>query len=673
MVTTWKSSTAQTRRLKLYDNEWTPSVGQQGAVEFLTRRYNAAIWADPGAGKTSITLTAFAILQEEGFASKMLVVAPLRVCQLVWRQEVAKWNHTRHLKVVLLHGDKKDERLQEDADIYLINYEGLEWLASKFKGRRMPWDVIVSDELTKLKNAQSKRFKAIKPHLKHFRYRWGLTGTPAPNGYLDLFGQFLFLDDGGTLGRFYTHYRNQYFQPGYDGFEWELRRGGKEDIEARIAPITYRLPYTDLPPFIDDPRYIELGKKERDKYKTMASMALVEIEGETVTAANAAAVQGKLRQMANGAVYSSEPAKPGKPREWFHIHDAKLDALEELVEELAGKPLLVAYSFHHDLERILARFGKDTPYLGSGVTEKRATEIQDAWNQNKIPILLCHPDSVGHGLNLQQGDAAHLCWFSADFNLELYDQFKRRIWRQGNKAERIFNHRLIVKGTVDELVYAALEDKDLTQAELLQRMHEMLQNDTRRVSAKAQKTEGEDTMPITRSRLPTQGEVATQEAPAPATGRGWGRPAAEQPAPATEAPQPRGWARPAAGADDQRATIAGKLQNAPEVEEDEGEEEAAPVQVFSQGLRARMTGGVAAQPDEPPVDDMKPVAAAPRRAAAKPAADKVATAEAHGPVALPAANVAVAPPNPEYPAHVNIQICGSPEQVRAALFALLNG
>jgi len=662
---TWQSSTAPTRRLKLSDNEWTPSPGQLGAVDFLATHRNAAVWADPGAGKTSITLTAFADLQQAGMVNKMLVLAPLRVCQLVWRQEVAKWNHTRHLKVVVLHGDKKDAKLLEDGDIFLVNYEGLEWLASKFKGRRLPFDVIVADELTKLKNWKSKRFKAIKPFLNSIPYKWGLTGTPAPNGYLDLFGQFLFLDGGATLGHYYTHYRDQYFQPGWDGFTWDIRNGAEEEIEKRIAPIVYRLPYTDLPEFIDDPRYLQLDAAATKKYKTMQAAALVELEGTTVTAANAAAVHAKLRQMANGAVYSSEPQRPGKPREWLHVHDAKLDALEELVEELNGKPLLVAYSFHHDLERIRARLGKDIPHLGAGVTEKTATELQDKWNRNELPILLCHPDSVGHGLNLQQGNAAHICWFSADFNLELYDQFRRRIWRQGNKSECIFNHRLIVKGTIDELVYAALEDKDVTQARLLQSVFKMLDIPIPAVGAKTVNEEGALNMPITRTRLPTKDEVES----GPTPGKGFGpRPAPE----AEEAPVARGWKRAAVEEEEappQRQRIASKL--APAVEEDEGEEEApAPVRVFSKSLQAQMAGEAVADDEEEDAPAPAPVKAT-RTRTPKPEVQKAEAAELPWKEEAPVVNTVGLVRGNADGARVHISFDGSPRDVRAAMLQLL--
>jgi hypothetical protein len=411
---------------------------------------------------------------------------------------------------------------------------------------------------------------------------------------------------------------------------------------------------------------VALDAAAAKKYKTMQAAALVELEGTTVTAANAAAVHAKLRQMANGAVYSSEPQRPGKPREWLHVHDAKLDALEELVEELNGKPLLVAYSFHHDLERIRARLGKDIPHLGAGVTEKTATELQDKWNRNELPILLCHPDSVGHGLNLQQGNAAHICWFSADFNLELYDQFRRRIWRQGNKSECIFNHRLIVKGTIDELVYAALEDKDVTQARLLQSVFKMLDIPIPAVGAKTVNEEGALNMPITRTRLPTKDEVES----GPTPGKNFGpRPTPE----AEEAPVARGWKRAAVEEEEappQRQRIASKL--APAVEDDEGEEEApAPVRVFSKSLQAQMAGEAVADEEEEEAPAPAPVKETRTRSPkADVVRDKAEAAELPWKEDAPVNTVGLVRGNADG-VRVHISFDGSPRDVRAAMLQLL--
>lgn len=464
---------------------------------YITRGYTVT-------HNTSMTLSAFVDLQDAGEASKMLVIAPLKVCQLVWRQEGAKWSHTSHLSVELLHGKDKDKALKRDADIYLINYEGLPWLSGQIKGNVLPFDVVVADELTRLKNAQSKRFKAIKRFIPNMRRRWGLTGTPAPNGYLDLFGQFLFIDQGRALGQYFTHYRSQYFDPGFDGFSWTPRQGAREAIEAAMAHLVCRITYDDLPELIDDPRIIEPGAAARKAYTDLKKAAVLEHDGEHISAANAAALVSKLRQMANGAVYVTEEIDPFNPRpvepqlRWVPVHDDKLDALKDLLEELQGKPCLVAYSFRHDLERIkgyLEPIHGEIPVLGAGVKEKDAVEIQRAWNAGELPILLCHPASVGHGLNLQEGGAAHLCWFSADYNLELYEQFCRRVWRKGSSAPHVFNHKLIMKGTIDEDVFAALDEKDVTQSRILDGLARLVHNKSQGASPRPEPNQG-DHMPV---------------------------------------------------------------------------------------------------------------------------------------------------------------------------------
>jgi hypothetical protein len=302
--------TAPTKRAKPSHDEWLPSEGQRNAVNFLCSTATAALWADPGAGKTSITLAAFSVLRDRGQAQRMLVIAPLRVTQLVWRQEIAKWTQFRDMRAVLLHGPKKDQLLDaalaDGTEIFLINYEGLEWLSNRYFGRQLPFDTIVADEITKLKNHASKRSKKLRPVTKRTPRKWGLTGTPAPNGYLDLFGQFLWLDGGQALGQYITHYRDMYFKPDFTGFDYVLQAGGGERIETRIAPSVFRLPYTDLPPLSNDVRLIEFDAKTAAIYKTMKKDMLAELPEGTVTAANAAAVYSKLSQMANGFVYLSD-------------------------------------------------------------------------------------------------------------------------------------------------------------------------------------------------------------------------------------------------------------------------------------------------------------------------------------------------------------------------------
>lgn len=437
----------------------------------------------------------------------MLVVAPLRVCQTVWRQEGQRWTEFRDLRFSLLHGPKKAERLRDDADVWLINPEGVAWLAKQKFGMALPWDTVVIDELTKFKNHGAERHKALRPRLKHVARKWGLTGTPAPNGYMDLFGQMLLLDDGAALGKFITHFRDQYFQVDYDGFTYNLMPGAEKRIEEKIRPYVLRMSaedYLELPPITDDVRLLELEPAARTTYLKMKKDMLAELPEGVVTGANAAAVYSKLAQMANGAVYMGDDKRTVSP-----IHNAKLEALDELVEELAGQQLLIAYEFNHDVERLKAHFGIKLRTIRSGVSASQVEETVNTWNRGEIGLLACHPASAAHGLNLQHSSCAHVAWFSPIWDLELYQQFIRRIRRQGNEAQRIVNHLLCVRDTIDELKLEALRDKDVTQERLLR-------------SLNAEIT-GEKEPNMTVQKLSRQADAGGEQRILP---KGWSRPAA---------------------------------------------------------------------------------------------------------------------------------------------------
>ena len=453
----------RTRMAKPTHVLWEPSAGQVKAVDFICNTKRSAIWADPGAGKTSITLGAFLKLKQAGAARTMLVVAPLRVCQLQWRQEASQWSQFKDLKIVFLHGPKKDDILREAADIYLINFDGLVWLEKKFP-RGLPFDIVCLDESTKIKNYAAERSKALRRCTKASPWKVMLTGTPSPNGYLDLFAQFLWLDGGQALGTYITHFREKFFNKAFNGFDYDLQKGGDLRIEQRIAHLVHRLPFTDLPPLTNDVRWCEMGAEGKRLYRTMDKEQVVVIpdresfghkpvsKGEnipigniTIAAGSTGAHQSAKEQMAQGAIY-----KAAGEQEYVAFDDAKLDALDELLEEMNGQPLLVAFQFRHDIERIRKRRGKDIHVLAGGVTAKVAEEIQRAWNAGEITELYVHPASIGHGLNLQRGGASHVCWFAPTFDLELWEQLIRRLWRQGNKAPKIVNHVLAMKGTIDE-------------------------------------------------------------------------------------------------------------------------------------------------------------------------------------------------------------------------------
>lgn len=449
--------------------KWVPHSYQKKAVKFLLEHGAAALFLDPGLGKTSITLYAFNALKKAKTANKMLVIAPLRVCYQVWPAEVEEWEQMSGLRVAVLHGPRKEERLLEDADIYVINPEGLEWLIfgsgkkdRKYDRKRwqsLGFDTLVIDELTKFKNPSGSRFKALKLVLDTFNRRWGLTGTPAPNGLLDLFGQCYVLDGGHALGRFITHYRNEYFRPlDPNGWKWALQKGADERIYERLKPLALRMAaedYLELPERNDIRIFVQLPDKAMRLYEQMEEDLLALYDKQLITAGNGGAASMKCRQICNGALYVDDDIASkvkGKKRSVLTVHDAKLDALEELVNELQGEQLLVAYEFNHDLERLMARFPKAT-FIGKGVTPAQGKKIEDAWNRGEIDLLFGQPASMGHGGNFQKSNAAHVCWFGQFWDYELYDQFIKRILRQGNKAKRVFNYHIVAKDTVDEVVY----------------------------------------------------------------------------------------------------------------------------------------------------------------------------------------------------------------------------
>ena len=552
------SQPISTRRVAPSWRRWIAHPYQEKAVGHLCRRGSAALFLDPGLGKTAITLDAFCKLQAAGVAKQMLVIAPLRVCQTVWWQEAQKWEQFRHLRFSLLHGSKKAERLRDDADVWLINPEGTAWLAEQFKFRGLPWDTVVIDELTKFKNHQSERSKALRPRLKQVARRWGLTGSPAPNGLMDLFGQMLVLDDGAALGRFITHYRDQYFQLDYDGFTYTPMPGAQKRIEECIRPYVLTMSaddYLTLPPLIDDVRVLEMEPKARATYSRMKKDMLAELPEGVVTGANAAAVYSKLKQMANGAVYVGEDKSNVST-----LHSTKLEAVDDLLEELAGQQLLLAYEFNHDAARLKRHFGERITFLASGSSEARSREIVDAWNAGKIRFLACHPASAAHGLNLQQSACAHVAWLSPTWDLELYMQFIRRVRRQGSEAQRIFNHLFVMRDSIDELALQALQDKDTTQTRLLKGLNSILRD--AEPYAAGQAGEGETKVV---AKLSRQSDAASGERPLPP---GWGKPAVTNgvgaPPQTQAAPErviPKGWGAPILAAVDngQRARIEEKL------------------------------------------------------------------------------------------------------------------
>ena len=472
----------QSELFKPSSKPWQPHAYQKKAVKFLLEHAASALFLDPGLGKTSITLAAIKMLKQKKVLDKVLLIAPLRVCYSVWPKEVEKWQDFHGLKVQVLHGSKKDEALKADADVYVINPEGLEWLLQVKKTKTpsgktkvdvdlrrwkaLGFDTLVVDELSKFKHTNTNRFKALKLVLGTFRRRWGLTGSPASNGLLDLFGQCFVLDQGRTLGPYISHYRMKYFVPSHDGFSWNIREGAEDEIYERLAPLALRMAaddYLDMPTLIENNIRVDLPSDVMQVYDRLENDLIAKLDNKLVVASNAAAASMKCRQVANGGIYLDPEVEalvklPKSKREWANLHTEKVDALAELIEELQGSPILVAYDFEHDLDRLRERLGKDIPYIGGGVTAKRSAELEKAWNAGQLPVLFGHPQAMAHGLNLQEM-GHHVCWHSLTWDYELYDQFIRRVLRQGNKSKKVFVHHIIARGTVDEVVLAAVKSK----------------------------------------------------------------------------------------------------------------------------------------------------------------------------------------------------------------------
>ena len=448
---------------------WTPHQYQKRAVKFMISQACAALFCDMGTGKSSITLAAIKLLKEKGYIEKVLIIAPLRVCHAVWPAEAAKWEEFAHLRVAVLHGPKKLETLQAgEFDIAVINPEGLSWLFANLakKGVEWPFDVLVADEAHLFKNARTDRFKALKPHLGKFRRRYILTGTPAPNGLLDLFGQVYLLDGGNALGRYVTHYRLKFFwNPDGQKWEWLPRPGAEGEIYEALKPLVLRMSaedYLDLPEIVFNKVEVTLPPKARTAYDQMEAVMLTQIGDDTVVAANAAAVTGKCRQIAGGGIYTA-------PGEGVGVHTAKLDAVEEIVDSLQGQPVIVVYEFDHERVRLQDRF-KGAPFIGGGLSTAEFMRIEREWNAGRIPVLLVQPQSAGLGLNLNRG-GHHMVFHSTTWDLSLHDQVIARIHRQG-QTERVFVHYIVAKDTVDEVIVKMLGKKGKTQKALLDALND---------------------------------------------------------------------------------------------------------------------------------------------------------------------------------------------------------
>lgn len=440
-----------------------PHNYQQFAIDFITNNPIAAILLDMGMGKTAITLMAIQYLMYETFeVNKVLVICPLRVTR-TWRDEIEKWEQLHGLRYSIVTGTatQRKKALSVDADIYIINRENVPWLVDK-SGVPFAFDMVVIDELSSFKNHQTARHKALMKVRSGIQRIVGLTGTPASQGLGDLFAEFKVLDMGQRLGRFIGQYRLNYFRPdkvnGSIVYSYKLLPGAEEKIYEKIQDITISMKavdFLDMPELISNEYPVYLDETEMDKYESLKKDLILSTPEHEVTAANAASLVNKLSQMANGAVYTDD-------ENTITFHDKKLDALEDIIESANGKPILVAYWFKHDYQRIVARLNQ----IGVKFMKIDSDESITKWNNREIPVALIHPASAGHGLNLQQGGNT-MVWFGITWSLELYQQCVCRLYRQGQTEGTVTIIHLISHGTIDEKIMKTLSEKDNTQASLI--------------------------------------------------------------------------------------------------------------------------------------------------------------------------------------------------------------
>ena len=438
---------------------FSPHNYQSYAIDYIETHPIAAVLLDMGLGKTVISLTAIADLLFDSFeAHRILVVAPLRVARDTWPAEISKWQHLKHLTYAVAVGTVKERKaaLSAGADITIINRENLGWLIDS-SGFDFNYDMVIIDELSSFKNHKSKRFQSlmkVRPKVKRII---GLTGTPSSNGLMDLWAEFKLLDFGERLGRFITHYRNNYFIPdkrnGEIIYSYKPMPYAEDAIYRKISDITISMKSTDhlqMPELITSQYEVQLSEDEEQRYEELKADFILELPEGEITAANAASLTGKLSQLANGAIYDDEG-------NIVEFHDRKLDALEDIIESANGKPLLVAYWFMHDLQRIKKRFD---------VREIKTSKDIIDWNNGDIPVAVIHPASAGHGLNLQAGGST-LIWFGLTWSLELYQQTNARLWRQGQSSGTVVIEHIITKGTIDERILKALSLKEVSQNALI--------------------------------------------------------------------------------------------------------------------------------------------------------------------------------------------------------------
>ena len=461
---------------------WKPWPYQERALKFMLEDSQCGLLLDPGMGKTSVSLAACKLLFKQKLATRALIVAPLRAVHDVWPAELCDWTDFHGIGMALLHGGNKDKMLRAlrpEHKICLINPEGLQWLMADLpRMKQLGADVLIIDEASKFKNSNSLRFKVIRRHLKNFKRRYILTGSPRPRNYMDLFGQIYILDMGASLGTYVSHYRNNFFYPtGFEMREWELLPGADKKINELVAPMVMRLDAVDylkmptVPP--DRVHRVELPKAARKEYDDIEDSLMSTLFSAPLV--SSAAARSKCAQIANGAVYTDQVVDdkwPTKKRPFKVIHTAKVDALVDLYEELQGEPLLLSIGYHHDVDTIRAALGQAIPCINGGVTRAYSSDAIERWNKGLLPLMLIHPASAGHGLNLQKCGCRHVGFFYIPDDFDHFDQLFRRVWRQGNVSQFVFRHLFIAQDTVDEAKLINLRRKGTGQRDFLNAMKE---------------------------------------------------------------------------------------------------------------------------------------------------------------------------------------------------------
>ena len=432
---------------------------QHKAIDFICSKRKGALWMFMGAGKSVITLTALSDLLSASIVRRVLIIAPLRVARSVWGPEAKKWDHLSHLKVAVAVGTAKERRdaIEVGAEVTVINKENVVWLVALCAEEKVwPFDAVVIDESSCVKNQNTKIFRSLSKVAPHTTILVELTGTPAPNSLMDVWSQMKLLDDGKALGRGITAFRQRFFSPDYWGYSWEIKPGSADKIHSLIAPMVLSMQgedYIQLPDRIDLIEKVVLPDAVMKAYEDFEKELFMEFEdGQEVEAMSAAVMAGKLLQFANGAIYTDDKGA------WKPLHSTKLDALSEIIDENRGENVLVAYNYKHDLARLRKRFP-------SAVVLDKDPKTIERWNAGEIPLLLCHPQSAGHGINLQHGGSL-LIWFGLTWSLESYQQLCARLWRQGQERPVRVVH-LVARETIDERVLGVLGQKDAVQNDLL--------------------------------------------------------------------------------------------------------------------------------------------------------------------------------------------------------------